>query len=80
MQVSSDCSAAYVDGSESGVGSTCVEVVFSMGKFRGSLCLAVWTPVVPLRISLSDTVLSPIEGWSYHTDSRHASILGIQLK
>ncbi|KAB5581451.1 hypothetical protein PHYPO_G00175910 [Pangasianodon hypophthalmus] len=68
VKVSSDCSAAYVDGSESGVGSTCVEVEFSLGMLRGSLCLAVWAPVVPLRISLSDTVLSPIEGWSYYTD------------
>ncbi|XP_053477421.1 transmembrane protein 132A [Ictalurus furcatus] len=70
VKVSSDCSAAYVDGSESGVGSTCVEVEFSLGMLRGSLCLSVWAPVVPLRISLSDTVLSPIEGWSYYKDSR----------
>ncbi|KAK2852380.1 hypothetical protein Q7C36_007581 [Tachysurus vachellii] len=70
VKVSSDCSAVYVDGSESGVGSTCVKVVFSLGMIRGSLCLAVWTPVVPLRISLSDTVLSPIAGWSYYTDTR----------
>lgn len=73
-QVLDDCSAAYVDGSESGVGSTCVEVEFSLGMFKGSLCLAVWVPVVPLRISLSDTVLSPIKGWSYYTDSGYASI------
>lgn len=77
LQVSSDCSAAYVDGSESGVGSTCVEVEFSLGMLRGSLCLSVWAPVVPLRISLSDTVLSPIKGWSYYKDSRYTSILGI---
>ncbi|XP_046725567.1 transmembrane protein 132C isoform X2 [Silurus meridionalis] len=70
VKVSSDCSAVYVDGSESGVGSTCVEVEYSLGIFTSSLCLAVWAPVVPLHISLSDTVLSPIEGWSYYTDSR----------
>ncbi|KAL7877040.1 hypothetical protein SRHO_G00036830 [Serrasalmus rhombeus] len=69
VKVSSDCSALFVDGSESGKGSICVEVEFSLGTLRGFLCLAVWAPVVPLRISLSDSVLSPISGWSYHTDS-----------
>ncbi|XP_049336953.1 transmembrane protein 132C isoform X2 [Astyanax mexicanus] len=69
VKVSSDCSALFVDGSESGMGSTCVEVEFSLGTLKGSLCMAVWAPVVPLRISLSDSVLSPIRGWSYHTES-----------
>ncbi|KAM9477004.1 transmembrane protein 132C [Clarias gariepinus] len=70
VKVSNDCSAAYVDGSESGVGSTCVKVEFFLGTLRDSLCLTVWAPVVPLQISLSDTVLSPIKGWSYYQDSR----------
>ncbi|KAL6487885.1 hypothetical protein MHYP_G00045110 [Metynnis hypsauchen] len=69
VKVSSDCSALFVDGSESGKGSICVEVEFSLGTLQGFLCLAVWAPVVPLHISLSDSVLSPISGWSYHTDS-----------
>ncbi|XP_066534381.1 transmembrane protein 132C [Hoplias malabaricus] len=69
VKVSTDCSALFVDGSESGTGSICVEVEFSLGTLRGSLCLTVWAPVVPLRITLSDSVLSPISGWSYYTDS-----------
>ncbi|KAI4884915.1 hypothetical protein NFI96_013210 [Prochilodus magdalenae] len=69
VKVSSDCSALFVDGSESGTGSICVEVEFSLGTLRSSLCLAVWAPVVPLRISLSDSILSPISGWSYYSDS-----------
>lgn len=69
-QVSSDCSTLFVDGSESGVGSTCVEVEFSLGKLSGSVCLSVWAPVVPLRISLSDYVLSAIDGWSYISQGR----------
>ncbi|XP_028834538.1 transmembrane protein 132C isoform X2 [Denticeps clupeoides] len=68
IKVSSDCSLLFVDGSESGIGSTCVGVNFHMGTFSGSLCLSVWAPVVPLRISLSDPVLSTIDGWSYHTE------------
>lgn len=79
LQVSSDCSAAYVDGSESGVGSTCVKVEFFLGTLRDSLCLTVWAPVVPLQISLSDTVLSPIKGWSYYQDSRYGSVLEAQI-
>ncbi|KAL2097356.1 hypothetical protein ACEWY4_006563 [Coilia grayii] len=70
IKVSSDCSTLFVDGSESGVGSTCVEVDFSLGRLRGSVCLSVWTPVVPLRISLSDSVLSAIDGWSYFNQGR----------
>ncbi|XP_072533197.1 transmembrane protein 132C [Salminus brasiliensis] len=69
VKVSNDCTALFVDGSESGMGSTCVEVEFSLGTLRGSLCMAVWAPMVPLRISLSDSVLSPISGWSYYTES-----------
>ncbi|XP_051559632.1 transmembrane protein 132D [Myxocyprinus asiaticus] len=69
VKVSHDCSVLFVDGSESGMGSICVEVEFSLGMFSGSLCLSVWAPVVPLRVSLSDTVLSPIGGWSYYSES-----------
>ncbi|XP_030643674.1 transmembrane protein 132C [Chanos chanos] len=70
VKVSSDCSALFVDGSESGMGSTCVGVEFSLGTLTGSLCMAVWAPVVPLRIFLSDSVLSPIDGWSYYSENR----------
>ncbi|XP_065121410.1 transmembrane protein 132C [Paramisgurnus dabryanus] len=70
IKVSHDCSVLFVDGSESGTGSICVEVEFFLGKFSGSLCLAVWAPAVPLRVSLSDSVLSPISGWSYYSESR----------
>ncbi|KAK7166038.1 hypothetical protein R3I93_005967 [Phoxinus phoxinus] len=69
IKVSHDCSVLFVDGSESGRGSTCVELEFSLGTFSGSLCLAVWAPVVPLRVSLSDSVLSPINGWNYFSES-----------
>jgi len=62
----------FVDGSESGRGSICVELEFSLGTFSGSLCLAVWTPVVPLHVSLSDSVLSPISGWNYYSESGYA--------
>ncbi|XP_073699184.1 transmembrane protein 132C [Garra rufa] len=68
VKVSHDCSVLFVDGSESGRGSICVELEFSLGMLSGSLCLAVWAPVVPLRVSLSDSVLSPIKGWSYYSE------------
>ncbi|XP_062851416.1 transmembrane protein 132A [Trichomycterus rosablanca] len=70
VKVSSDCSAVFVDGTESVAGGTCAVVEFSLGRLSNSLCLTVWAPVVPLRISLSDPVLSPISGWSYYTSSR----------
>uniref|UniRef100_A0A672QEW7 Transmembrane protein 132C-like n=1 Tax=Sinocyclocheilus grahami TaxID=75366 RepID=A0A672QEW7_SINGR len=70
VKVSHDCSVLFVDGSESGRGSICVELEFSLGMHSGSLCLAVWAPVVPLHVFLSDSVLSPIKGWSYFSESR----------
>ncbi|XP_045061964.1 transmembrane protein 132B [Coregonus clupeaformis] len=69
IKVSSDCSTLFVDGSESGVGSTCVGVEFLLGTLSGSLCLSVWAPVVPLRVSLSDNELSAIEGWNHYTEN-----------
>ena len=66
-QVSSDCSSLFVDGSESGVGSTCVGVEFGLGGLRGSLCLRVWAPAVPLRVSVSDPVLNAIHGWRHRS-------------
>ncbi|XP_036372549.1 transmembrane protein 132C [Megalops cyprinoides] len=69
VKVSSDCSALFVDGSESGVGSTCMGVEFYLGTLSGALCLSVWAPIVPLVISLSDPVLNAIEGWTYYTES-----------
>ncbi|XP_056324990.1 transmembrane protein 132C [Danio aesculapii] len=69
VKVSHDCSVVFVDGSESGRGSICVELEFSLGRLSGTLCLAVWTPVVPLRVSLSDSVLSPISGWNYYSEN-----------
>lgn len=56
------------------MGSVCAEVGFSLGIFSSSLCLAVWAPVVPLRVSLSDSVLSPIKGWSYYSESGYAGV------
>ncbi|XP_043095223.1 transmembrane protein 132C [Puntigrus tetrazona] len=70
VKVSQDCSVVFVDGSESGRGSICVELEFSLGMHSGSLCLSVWAPVVPLRVFLSDSVLSPIKGWSHFSESR----------
>ncbi|XP_016323571.1 transmembrane protein 132C-like [Sinocyclocheilus anshuiensis] len=69
VKVSHDCSVLFVDGSESGRGRICVELEFFLGMHSGSLCLAVWAPIVPLRVSLSDSVLSPIKGWSYYSES-----------
>ncbi|XP_034147053.1 transmembrane protein 132C isoform X2 [Esox lucius] len=69
VKVSGDCSTLFVDGSESGVGSTCVGVEFFLGMLSGSLCLSVWAPVVPLRMSLSDNELSTIDGWRHHTEN-----------
>ncbi|KAK2919583.1 hypothetical protein Q8A73_003954 [Channa argus] len=68
VKVSSNCSTLFVDGSESGVGSTCVVVDFLLGTLRGSVCLQVWAPSVPLRMSLVDPVLNAIEGWNHFTD------------
>lgn len=67
-QVASNCSTIFVDGSESGLGSTCAKVEFVLGTLRGSVCLEVWAPSVPLQVALSDPVLNAIHGWSHLTD------------
>ncbi|KAM4603911.1 transmembrane protein 132D [Polymixia lowei] len=74
VKVSSDCSTLFVDGSESGVGSTCVGVEFLLGTLSGSVCLSVWAPSVPLRVSLSDPVLNAIEGWNHFTEHGCSSV------
>ncbi|KAJ8373062.1 hypothetical protein AAFF_G00271900 [Aldrovandia affinis] len=74
VKVSEDCSALFVDGSESGVGSTCVGVEFHLGTLSGALCLSVWAPAVPLLVSLADPVLNAIEGWTHHTGSGCAPV------
>eukprot|EP00066_Takifugu_rubripes_P021524 XP_011610790.1 PREDICTED: transmembrane protein 132C-like [Takifugu rubripes] len=66
--VTSNCSAIFVDGSESGLGSTCAKVEFVLGTLRGSVCLEVWAPSVPLQVSLSDPVLNAINGWNHITE------------
>ncbi|XP_042252333.1 transmembrane protein 132D [Thunnus maccoyii] len=68
VKVSSDCSTLFVDGSESGLGSTCVVVEFLLGALSGSVCLEVWAPSVPLRVSLADPVLNAIDGWNHFTE------------
>ncbi|XP_008301033.1 transmembrane protein 132C [Stegastes partitus] len=68
IKVSSDCSTLFVDGSESGLGSTCAVVEFLLGTLRGSVCLEVWAPSVPLRVSLADPVLNAIDGWNVFTE------------
>ncbi|CAL8355226.1 unnamed protein product [Boreogadus saida] len=67
IKVSSDCSSLFVDGSESGVGSTCVGVEFGLGALRSSLCLRVWAPSVPLHVSVSDPVLNAVQGWRHRS-------------
>ncbi|XP_028998860.1 transmembrane protein 132D isoform X2 [Betta splendens] len=69
VKVSGNCSSLFVDGSESGLGSTCAMVDFLLGTLSGSLCLQVWVPSVPLRVSLVDPVLNAIEGWNQFTES-----------
>ncbi|XP_034544306.1 transmembrane protein 132A [Notolabrus celidotus] len=69
IKVSSDCSALFVDGSESGLGNTCAVVEFQLGMLSGSVCLEVWAPSVPLRVSLADPVLNAINGWNHFTES-----------
>ncbi|XP_076583627.1 transmembrane protein 132D [Chaetodon auriga] len=68
VKVSSNCSILFVDGSESGLGSTCAMVEFLLGTLRGSVCLEVWVPSVPLRVSLADPVLNAIDGWNNFTE------------
>ncbi|XP_073330547.1 transmembrane protein 132C [Pagrus major] len=68
VKVSSDCSTLFVDGSESGLGNTCATVEFLLGALHGSVCLEVWAPSVPLRVSLSDPVLNAIDGWNHFTE------------
>ncbi|XP_074484793.1 transmembrane protein 132C [Sebastes fasciatus] len=67
VKVSSDCSTVFVDGSESGLGNTCAVVEFQLGALRGSVCVEVWAPSVPLRVSLADPVLNAIDGWNHFT-------------
>ncbi|XP_038555613.1 transmembrane protein 132D [Micropterus salmoides] len=66
--VSSDCSTIFVDGSESGLGNTCAMVEFLLGELSGSVCLEVWAPSVPLRVTLADPVLNAINGWNHFTE------------
>ncbi|KAM9363212.1 transmembrane protein 132D [Symphorus nematophorus] len=68
IKVSGDCSTLFVDGSESGLGNTCAVVEFQLGTLRGSVCLEVWAPSVPLRVSLADPVLNAIDGWNHFTE------------
>ncbi|KAM7418297.1 hypothetical protein PAMA_015758 [Pampus argenteus] len=68
VKVSSDCSSVFVDGSESGLGNTCAVVEFLLGTLSGSVCLEVWAPSVPLRVSLADPVLNAIDGWNHFTE------------
>ncbi|XP_034044575.1 transmembrane protein 132C [Thalassophryne amazonica] len=67
IKVSTDCSTLFVDGSESGLGNTCAVVEFHLGALSGSVCLQVWVPSVPLRVSLVDPVLNAIDGWKHFT-------------
>ncbi|XP_042340249.1 transmembrane protein 132C [Plectropomus leopardus] len=67
VKVSSDCSTLFVDGSESGLGDTCAVVEFQLGVLSGSVCVEVWAPSVPLRVSLADPVLNVIDGWNRFT-------------
>ncbi|XP_047200321.1 transmembrane protein 132D [Hippoglossus stenolepis] len=69
LKVSSDCSTLFVDGSESGLGNTCAVVEFLLGALSGSVCLEVWAPSVPLRVSLSDPILNAISGWNHFTEN-----------
>ncbi|TNN77897.1 Transmembrane protein 132C [Liparis tanakae] len=69
VKVSSDCSTLFVDGSESGVGNTCAVVEFLLGALRGSVCVEVWAPSLPLRVSLADPVLNAIDGWNHFTNT-----------
>ncbi|KAM3622832.1 uncharacterized protein V6R79_003715 [Siganus canaliculatus] len=68
IKVSNDCSTLFVDGSESGLGNTCAKVDFLLGTLSGSVCLEVWAPSVPLRVSLSDPVLNAIDGWNHFNE------------
>ncbi|KAI3353225.1 hypothetical protein L3Q82_019268, partial [Scortum barcoo] len=68
VKVSSDCSTLFVDGSESGLGNTCAMVTFVLGTLSGSVCLEVWAPSVPLRVTLADPVLNAIDGWNHFTE------------
>ncbi|XP_049428732.1 transmembrane protein 132A [Epinephelus fuscoguttatus] len=67
VKVSSDCSTLCVDGSESGLGDTCAVVEFQLGALYGSVCVEVWAPSVPLRVSLADPILNVIDGWNHFT-------------
>lgn len=67
--MSADCSTLFVDGSESALGSSCATVDFTLGTLYGAACLHVWSPTVPLRISLSDPVLNAIHGWNHLSQS-----------
>ncbi|XP_071359829.1 transmembrane protein 132C [Trachinotus anak] len=69
IKVSSDCSTLFVDGSESGLGNTCAVVEFQLGVLTGSVCLEVWAPSVPLRVSLADPILNAISGWNHFTEN-----------
>lgn len=73
--MSSDCSTIFVDGSESGLGNTCAVVEFLLGTLSGSVCLGVWVPSVPLRVSLSDPVLNAIDGWNHFTDKGYETAI-----
>lgn len=68
-----------MDGSESGLGSTCAVVEFLLGKLSGSVCLEVWAPSLPLRVSLSDPILNAISGWNQIKENRYAKTIMVSL-
>ena len=76
LKVASDCNEVYVDGTEAS-GAKNVRITFNVtslsGNFRPepsllpvtrTLDFQVWFPNVPIAISTTDTVLSPVERWT----------------
>ncbi|XP_020831718.1 transmembrane protein 132A isoform X1 [Phascolarctos cinereus] len=62
LQVSEACDEVFVEGKES-QGARGVRVDFWWRRLRASLRVTVWTPLLPLRIEMTDTTLEQIRGW-----------------
>jgi hypothetical protein len=68
VHADTSCATAYLDGSEAQGGAAAV-IVSASGSLTGSFYMLVMTPVLPIVLSVTDAVLSPVHGWYTASDS-----------
>ena len=68
LKVSSDCSSVFVNGSETS-GSTEAIVEFSHENLTTNSSFIVWTPIIPISLSVTPAKLKRIRDWYDSSDS-----------